>query len=254
LLDVNVTEKLLKFKDEFYNHYNSKRIPLYVFELIKRYGAEKSFTDNLSIVEIKKQCYLGTYGIATSGNVIFYNETEKVEQLISSFATKTFETETKVLQTIKSDSKEVAKRLLTQKIRTLVKSLLLTSLKQTSKKSSNQKIENFLSSSYGEVVIGTITSVVLDSVSNSLSEKQKKVLTSISQEMRIQSETLLVSNFLEVVENNMKELLTSKIMYEDVLTRIEIGQQDFQLNTKEEQKEFDYAKFDSTVTEERERK
>ena len=148
------------------------------------------------------------------------NDSQNIKETIKSVETS-IPTENKLVNVVKSDALEVAKRIAVNKITGLVK-ISLIKIFATSKKKSAEKtksvsdLENFFSTSYGIAIIKIVSSLILSKVSTmkTFTEKQMKTIQLLATEFRIQSETEVSSEILEKIIS----LLESK---ENILVRVD---------------------------------
>lgn len=133
------------------------------------------------------------------------NNSQNIKETIKSVET-TIATENKLVNVVKSDALEVAKRIAVNKITSLVK-ISLIKIFATSKKKSAEKtklvsdLENFFSTSYGIAIIKVVSSLILSKISTmkTFTEKQVEAISLLATEFRIQSETEVTSEILEKI-------------------------------------------------------
>jgi len=122
-------------------------------------------------------------------------ETTITEEVVEKTAIKT------VINTIKSDSREVAKRLAAKKISDFSQNMLITILETAAAKNKNfEKLKDFLKSSKGNILIKFFSGISIDLLKDKLDPKYKDLLLEIASEFRIQSETDLSIEIIDLVQ------------------------------------------------------
>jgi hypothetical protein len=122
-------------------------------------------------------------------------ETSITKEVVEKTAIKT------VINTIKSDSREVAKRLAAKKISDFSQNMLITILETAAAKNKNfEKLKDFLKSSKGNILIKFFSGISIDLLKDKLDPKYKDLLLEIASEFRIQSETDLSIEIIDLVQ------------------------------------------------------
>jgi len=112
----------------------------------------------------------------------------KVPKTINSTKPVSEEKENKFVKTVKSDAKEVAKRIATQQVSSFVHKLLVEFLSKKQNKAKTE-IEKFLISEKGKVAMSLAVGATLPLLIDYFPEKYRDVLQEIGSEFRIQAET-----------------------------------------------------------------
>lgn len=137
----------------------------------------------------------------------------------------------KVLTVAKNDAKEVAKRMATEKISQVSQQLLFDALK-TSNSKNIEKLKEFIASSKGKIIVKFASGVVIDLLKTKFDEKYQNLLSEIASEFRIQSETDLTLEVIDLVQDVVKNIdLLSKLSNLEDRVRIQLEGED---NSKKE--------------------
>lgn len=129
---------------------------------------------------------------------------------------------TKVASIAKNDAKEVAKRMAAEKISTVTQHLLAQILNKSNVKGVD-KLKEFMASSKGKIIVKFVSSLVIDALKNNFDSKYKEILSEISTEFRIQSETDLTLEVIDVVKDVVSNIdVLQKLSNLDERIRIQI--------------------------------
>jgi hypothetical protein len=112
----------------------------------------------------------------------------KLPGIVNSTKPVSEEKENKFVKTVKSDAKEVAKRIATQQVSSFVHKLLVEFLSKKQNKAKTE-IEKFLISEKGKVAMSLAVGATLPLLIDYFPEKYRDVLQEIGSEFRIQAET-----------------------------------------------------------------
>jgi hypothetical protein len=112
----------------------------------------------------------------------------KLPGIVNSTKPVSEEKENKFVKTVKSDAKEVAKRIATQQVSSFVHKLLVEFLSKKQNKARTE-IEKFLISEKGKVAMSLAVGATLPLLIDYFPEKYRDVLQEIGSEFRIQAET-----------------------------------------------------------------
>lgn len=124
------------------------------------------------------------------------------------------EKESKFVKTVKSDAKEVAKRIATQQVSSFIHNLLIDFLTKKQNKAKSE-IEKFLASEKGKVVLSMTIGSILPLMTDYFPEKYREVLKEISSEFRLQAETEIALGFTDsVIAPFVSQLGTSLSTFE----------------------------------------
>ena len=119
----------------------------------------------------------------------------------------------KVKDIVKSDAREVAKRIAVQRVTTLTREMLIKLLSKTKLKDS---IKELLTSPVGKALHGVATSFIVEQLKAKVDVKYSDLLSEISRELRIQAETEISLELVSKLEESVGELFKG----EEQLTRI----------------------------------
>lgn len=174
----------------------------------------KAYTEKLlkTIAEAPKTIIENTdkknAGIKIDHHIDDFVVVSKAENILSENLS---DTSYKVVETVVSDGKEVAKRLAVLKITQVVQNLLIQLISNSMPKQKKQiasKLEDFFSSEKGKALIQVASGAVLPYLTNHIPEKYRDQVLVIADEFRIQGETTTV---LELT-NKLSEVLRNKVV------------------------------------------
>ncbi len=147
------------------------------------------------------------------------NELKKSINLSQKKESENVVVQSKVLKIVKSDAKEVAKRIAAEKIKSLMKDILIKLLKSNKTKNVSS-IQDFLNTEYGLAAIGICSSFILSNIASRLEEKYSQPLLQISEELRISSEVELTTEALDKLSVVFNNVLTQK--EQELLVRVAV--------------------------------
>lgn len=123
---------------------------------------------------------------------------EIIKDLIESESQKV-KSESKIITTVKSDAKEVAKRIAVSKITKLISDSIIKLFNLKAKGKTKEDIEAFFNSEKGKALISVATGMLLPMIGEKLPEKYKELIMEFSEEFRISGETAIASEFADFV-------------------------------------------------------
>ena len=182
---------------------------LSIDEYEKKYGFEhpskiiKDLLSEINVVPKKKE----------------EEETSITKEVVEKTAIKT------VINTIKSDSREVAKRLAAKKISDFSQNMLITILETAAAKNKNfEKLKDFLKSSKGNILIKFFSGISIDLLKDKLDPKYKDLLLEIASEFRIQSETDLSIEIIDLVQGLVSNIdILSNLSFFEEKIRVQVS-------------------------------
>jgi hypothetical protein len=152
---------------------------------------EKYCSEKTSAVETAEVCFSKIMEIINESNPI---NNEEIKDTIT----------TKFVPIVNSDTKEVAKRIVGNKISSIAQEILVQALNK-SKTTKLDSLKNFFNSSKGKIAVKFVSSLIIDTLKFNFDPKYREVLTEISTEFRIQSETDLAIEVIDTVKDVIEQ-------------------------------------------------
>jgi len=143
---------------------------------------------------------------------------EKPKQTTNVVNVAAVKVESKAVQIIKSDAKEVAKRIAVSKITTLISEIIGKLLTSKAKGKTKEEIQAFLKSEKGKAVVSVATGMLLPLINNKLPEKYKPIIDEMSVEFRISGETEIASQLADFVAGPLFASVTSALSTVELFT------------------------------------